>query len=118
MKRVVIGVGLALLLGYAVLLGLRPPPPKPRAFTLVAQTITLPEDASTLPAGPHVEVVTANCTSCHSASMMTNQPALKPEQWAATVKKMREAYKAPIDEADVPAILAYLDDLSAKQLAR
>ena len=113
MKRILIGVALALMLGYAVLLGLRPPPPKPRAFTIVAQTITLPEDASTLPAGPHVEVVTTNCTSCHSASMMTNQPALKPEQWAATVKKMRDVYHAPISAADDAKLVAALVELQS-----
>lgn len=82
--------------------------------TLVSVNETLPAEAETLPAGPGQDVVTANCTACHSAAMLTAQPPLKPEQWAATVKKMREVYHAPIADADVPAILAYLDGLSTR----
>lgn len=120
MKRVLIVVGTLVLLGYAVIVGLnRPskPAPKPRPFAFTNASIELPADASTLPAGPNVDTVTTACTACHSPSMIATQPALKPEQWAATVKKMREVYKAPIADADVPAILAYLDDMSAKQAA-
>ena len=83
--------------------------------TLVSISETLPAETEALPAGPGEDVVTANCTACHSAAMITAQPPLKPEQWAATVKKMREVYKAPVAEADVPTILAYLDALSARQ---
>lgn len=84
--------------------------------TLVSVSETLPAESETLPANAGADVVTANCTACHSAAMITAQPPLKPEQWAATVKKMREVYKAPVAEADVPAILAYLDALSARQV--
>ena len=30
------------------------------------------------------------------------------EQWRAEVAKMREVYKAPVADADVPSIVAYL----------
>lgn len=117
MKKLLVILGTLALLGYAVVVGLerRPPPPDkakakaPPAIALTKTSVVLPPDSATLPAGPNVEVVTASCTSCHSAAMITTQAALKPDQWAATVKKMREVYKAPIAEADVPKILAYLE---------
>ena len=40
--------------------------------------------------------------------MVLNQPKLPKAAWEAEVKKMIQAYKAPIDEADVPAIVDYL----------
>lgn len=92
-----------------------PPPQRPFVFTNAS--IALPEDTSTLPPGPNVEVVTNNCTACHSATMLTTQPALKPEQWTAAIKKMREVYKAPIADGDVPAIAEYLEAMSARQAA-
>ncbi|MGJ3627640.1 hypothetical protein AB5I41_12915 [Sphingomonas sp. MMS24-JH45] len=40
--------------------------------------------------------------------MILNQPRLTAEQSQATVTKMREVYKAPVADAEVPAIVAYL----------
>lgn len=79
--------------------------------TLTSARIALPDDAEALPSGPHVDLVTARCTACHSAGMILRQPPLSAEQWAATVTKMREAYKAPVDDADVAPVLAYLTAL-------
>jgi hypothetical protein len=92
-----------------------PPPPSVSAngFTLASSAIELPVDDQVFPAGPNVDVVNANCTSCHSASMALVQPALSADQWKATVTKMREVYQAPIAERDVPAILTYLTALTA-----
>jgi hypothetical protein len=36
------------------------------------------------------------------------QPALTAAQWRDEVEKMRHAYKAPIDAADVDTIVDYL----------
>lgn len=91
------------------------PPPSVSAggVTLSSAAIELPGDGTeALPPGPHVDLVTSTCTACHSASMITRQPSLSADQWKATVAKMREAYHAPVSEADVPAILAYLNGLS------
>lgn len=76
----------------------------PKKIALASQTITLPPESATLPA----EILTVNCTACHSPEMILTQPRLKPEQWQAEVTKMRGAYKAPIDEKDDPAIVAAL----------
>jgi len=94
-----------------------PPPPSvsARGFSLASTSVDLPTDEGQYPAGPHADVINANCTSCHSASMALNQPPLSSDQWTAEVTKMREIYKAPVAQADVPAIVAYLTAMSAKQ---
>lgn len=81
--------------------------------TLTTASTELPDDDLTLPAGPGVEAIRANCTGCHSAAMILSQPPLKKEQWQAVVEKMQKAYHAPVNGADVPAIMAYLTSLSA-----
>lgn len=77
-------------------------------LTLVSTDVTLPTDDAELPAGPGVDTVVARCTACHSPAMILNQPRLTAEQWTATVTKMREVYKAPVADAEVPVIVAYL----------
>lgn len=85
-------------------------------FALTSQSITLPVDANeTFPAGPHADAMEANCRACHSPSMILVQPPLSHDDWAKEVDKMRSVYKASVAEEDVPAILAYLDDYSARQ---
>lgn len=71
-------------------------------------SMTLPDDSATLPATPAGELVTNSCTACHSVEMIRQQPKLSAEQWAATVKKMREAYKAPIAPTQDGALTAAL----------
>lgn len=93
-----------------------PAPPTVTAggFSLVSESVDLPTDDTGYPDGRHAEVINANCTACHSASMALNQPPLSADQWKAEVTKMREVYKAPVAEADVPAIVAYLTGMSSK----
>ena len=50
----------------------------------------------------------AKCIACHSAEMLRTQPKLSPAQWQATVAKMRDAYKAPVDPAEDAGIVAAL----------
>ena len=72
--------------------------------------VTLPTDEAYFD-GPHADLLNTNCTACHSAEMVMYQPSLTAEQWKATVKKMRETYKAPIaeeDDADIVAALVAL----------
>lgn len=83
-------------------------------FTLTSDSVTLPDAHAQFPAGSNADVMNANCTACHSASMVLTQPRLSADQWKATVEKMRESYKAPISESDVPAIVDYLTAMSAK----
>lgn len=77
-------------------------------ITLTSVSADLPADDGQFPAGPHAETINANCTACHSASMVLTQPALSRQQWQAIVEKMQETYKAPVAASDVPAIIDYL----------
>ena len=44
----------------------------------------------------------------HGVGMVLNQPELPKAVWEAEVDKMRNVYKAPIDDKDVDAIVHYL----------
>lgn len=70
----------------------------------------LPEERSELRPGPGVDVVQGNCVSCHSADYITTQPPRVGELfWRTEVTKMIKLYHAPIAEADVGAIVEYLE---------
>lgn len=58
--------------------------------------------------GPGADAVNGNCLACHSAGMILNQPPLTRDTWQRLVNKMRQAYKAPIGDADVGPIVDYL----------
>jgi hypothetical protein len=73
--------------------------------------IELPTDGvylkpSTLPG---YEKAMTNCVACHSAEYMHYQPptAARP-YWENMVKRMKQVFKAPIEEADIPVIVDYL----------
>ncbi len=83
-------------------------------FAFADLSVPLPEDSGTFPVRAGSDAMTANCAACHSPSMILLQPALTSEQWAAEIKKMKEVYKAPVDRAAEPAILAYLEATSAE----
>ena len=76
-----------------------------------AKTIQLPPDPVQLKpsALPGYARAQANCVACHSAEYMLYQPpnAARP-YWDAMVKRMKVVFKAPIDDADMPAIVDYL----------
>jgi cytochrome c5 len=76
--------------------------------TLASIAVTLPESTRALPDGPGVATVRNNCLACHSAGMILNQPRLPKAAWQAEVDKMRNVYKAPVDEKAVAAIVDYL----------
>jgi mono/diheme cytochrome c family protein len=63
------------------------------------------------PPGDGVELVNNNCTACHSPGMILTQPKLTPAAWTGEVQKMQHTYQAPVADADVPAIVAYLATL-------
>ena len=84
----------------------------------VDASIALPDDPLELPPGPGAEAVAANCLACHSPSTMLQQPRMSREKWLATITKMRETYKAPVDEAAIPQIVDYLVAAQESEAAR
>ena len=78
------------------------------APALKSVSVDLPAGVQMFPGGTAADPINNNCLACHSADMVLNQPALSKAAWEAVVKKMINVYKAPIAEADVPPIVAYL----------
>ena len=70
--------------------------------------VDLPAGDSQFPGDATADAINNNCLACHSADMVLNQPALPKATWEAEVRKMINVCKAPIDEADVASIVAYL----------
>ncbi len=89
-------------------------PKQPANETSPVVAITLPADTASFPATPAGELVTVNCTACHSVEMIRQQPPLTADKWAATVKKMRETYHAPVAPDDDKAIVDALMELQGK----
>jgi mono/diheme cytochrome c family protein len=79
-----------------------------QALTLKSVDVTLPDSDRDLPDGPGLAAVQGNCISCHSPGMILTQPAMPKAAWEAEVAKMRNIYKAPVSEKDVPDIVTYL----------
>jgi mono/diheme cytochrome c family protein len=77
-------------------------------------TVDLPSGDSLFPGGANADAINNNCLACHSADMVLNQPPLPKAAWEAEVRKMINVYRAPIDEADVPAIVDYLASTKGK----
>lgn len=77
-------------------------------ITLRSVSVDLPSSDRMFPGGADAAAINNNCLTCHSAGMILNQPSLSRTVWQQEVEKMRAQYKAPVAEADVPAIVAYL----------
>ena len=80
-------------------------------LVLKTTTVDLPAGDSLFPGGDSAEAINNNCLACHSAGMVLTQPQLSRADWQAEVDKMRNTYKAPIADADVPAIVDYLANM-------
>jgi mono/diheme cytochrome c family protein len=63
-----------------------------------------------LPPGEGREETGAWCSVCHSLRYITMQPALSPEAWQATVRKMIEVHGAAIPEEAAGRIVRYLQE--------
>ena len=82
-------------------------------ITLTSATLSLPEERAAFPAGAAGELITNNCTACHSAEMILNQPLLGADKWKAEIDKMRGTYHAQIAPEDDTALVAALTGLQA-----
>lgn len=89
-----------------------PPTPAPAAtgFVLKSVSVDLPTSDVVFPGGAKADAIAANCLSCHSAGMVLTQPDLSKVVWTGIVEKMIHAYKAPVAEGDVAAIVDYLQE--------
>ena len=76
---------------------------------LAALAVAAGEETVQLKEGPGVDKVRANCVSCHSLDYIAlNSPFLDDKGWDAEVKKMINAFKAPIKPEDAAPIAEYL----------
>jgi hypothetical protein len=119
-----VGFGAALLAGLVLAIIGHPEPPgailvpaaapvpagAPQTFVLKSVSIDLPTSNIAFPGGTKAEAINANCLACHSAGMVLTQHNLSRATWAGVVDKMIHAYKAPVGEKDVPAIVDYLTE--------
>jgi hypothetical protein len=87
----------------------RPPTVAAGGVTLRSVSVEFPDPGRTFPGA--ADAANNNCLACHSAGMVLTQPRLSRADWQAEVNKMRTVYKAPIADADVPAIVDYLATL-------
>jgi mono/diheme cytochrome c family protein len=72
------------------------------------QRIVLPHDEPQLPPGTGRTEFATICVICHSPRYVSMQPRFPRKVWKAEVKKMVDAYKAPISEHDQARIVDYL----------
>ena len=84
------------------------------SVALRAVTVEFPNSDREFPPGPGSELVTNNCTACHSAGMILTQPVLTKATWLGEVNKMRSTYKAPIPDEYVEPIATYLASLPSR----
>ena len=81
------------------------------ALAAERRTITLPKETAALKPSPlpGYRLAKIKCGICHSADYINLQPpAMTFAQWAAEVVKMQHAYGAPIDDAELAPLAAYL----------
>jgi hypothetical protein len=73
-----------------------------------AREITLPQYPPEIPPGPNREAFEQKCLLCHSARYVTTQPRFSRPVWEKEVKKMVDAYGAPITAAEQRQVVEYL----------
>ncbi|CUA98990.1 hypothetical protein [Thiomonas bhubaneswarensis] len=102
-------------LGAALILGTFGALPA-HALTLKTQSITLPSSTRVFPGdGPGAKAANTYCLMCHSAGMVMNQPDLPKAAWLVEVNKMKNVFKAPIPDDQVPVIADYLESIKGKK---
>jgi hypothetical protein len=82
--------------------------------TLTSKSVVYPPGTNLFPGGAAAQAINANCLTCHSAGMVLNQPNLTRAAWQGEVMKMIKFYNAPINKADIPAIVDYLANTKGK----
>ncbi|MEA3210250.1 MAG: sulfite dehydrogenase (cytochrome) subunit [Chthoniobacter sp.] len=78
--------------------------------TLLAASrkIELPSESVALKPASGVELVQAQCQTCHSLDYVTTQPPLPRKYWKGAVEKMQTKFGAPIPPEQVDPLADYL----------
>ncbi|MDP5008578.1 MAG: cytochrome c [Glaciimonas sp.] len=74
-------------------------------------TIALPSETAKLKESTHPGYVIAmsKCAMCHSVDYIDQQPhKMTLAQWTGEVKKMKDAYGAPLTDDDIKQVSEYL----------
>ncbi len=82
--------------------------PGDKADSSQVHRIQLPKYPPEIPGGPNVETYSKNCLICHTGRYVLMQPRFPKTVWQSEIKKMVDAYGAPIPEADQALIVEYL----------
>jgi hypothetical protein len=85
-----------------------PATPDEKADAGQAQSIVLPQFPGEIAAGPNVSTYRRDCLLCHTSRYVSMQPRFSKTVWQNEVKKMVDAYGAPISVADQARIVEYL----------
>jgi cytochrome c5 len=72
------------------------------------QEITLPNYPFDMPPGPNLAVYEQHCLLCHTSRYVAIQPRFSRTVWEKEVKKMVDAYGAPITAEEQQQIVEYL----------
>src|SRR5690349_17838770 len=86
-----------------------------KEHAIAATAPNLKEVSTTLPQAPGYQTYMSNCTICHSASYVQNQPALPQKTWTAIVTKMQKTYGAPVSDSSAQVIIQYLATIKGKR---
>ena len=86
-----------------------------KEHVIAATAPNLKEVSTTLPQAPGYQTYMSNCTICHSASYVQNQPALPQKTWTAIVTKMQKTYGAPVSDSAAQVIIQYLATIKGKR---
>lgn len=81
---------------------------------IAATAPNLKEVTTQLPEAPGYQTYISNCTICHSASYVQNQPALPQKTWTAIVTKMQKTFGAPVSDSAAQVIIQYLTTIKGK----
>jgi cytochrome c551/c552 len=80
----------------------------PLVLTAQVVHLDLPLETAAFKPAPGSEIANGQCLICHSVEYVTTQPPLPGSFWAASVKKMRDKFGAPLPEAQIEPLVSYL----------
>lgn len=110
---IVLGIAVAVVLAVSIAVYSQQPSssaskPAVKADVSQVHSIVLPQYPAEIASGPNVDAYRKDCLLCHTARYVSMQPRFPKTVWQNEVKKMVDAYGAPISEADQALIVEYL----------